>query len=93
MSFGERHVQWEWDTADGQTGTVLIDDVRYDPAAGGSVFLISTAGQVRVNEVQHDLSQLKSDSESLKALAREDPAVARFLAEAQRKNVPEEKGN
>jgi hypothetical protein len=83
MWFGDRQVRWEWGTADGQTGTVQINGVHYDPVAGGPVFLISTAGgQVRVNEIKRDLSQLKPDIENLKALPQEEPAVARFPAEA-----------
>jgi len=82
MSYGDRHVQWQWDTTDGKTGAVLIDGVRYDPAAAGAVFLISTAGgQVLVDEIKRDLSQLNPDAESLKAFARNDPDVTRFLAQ------------
>lgn len=82
MSYGDRHVEWQWDATDGKTGAVLINGVRYDSAVAGAVFLVSTAGgQVRVDVIKRDLSQLKPDTESVKSFARNDPDVTRFLAQ------------
>ena len=89
MVYGGRQVRWQWDTPDGKRGAVTINGVRYDPVGGGTVFLVSTlGGPARVTQLKRDLSRLEPQTESFKALAKNDPDVARFLGE-----IPKPEGN
>jgi hypothetical protein len=78
-------VSWEWVTRNGQSGTITINGVKYD-AAAGRVFLISTrGGQVHVRQILRDLSAIQAERASFLALAAGDPEIARFVAAASEK--------
>jgi hypothetical protein len=75
-------VAWEWSTQDGLTGTVTINGVGYDPAAG-RVFLASTqGGRVEVRQLPMDPSGVPAEGAGFAALAESDPDIARFVAAA-----------
>jgi hypothetical protein len=77
-----RRFDWRCRTSDGKTGTLLIDGQEYDMAKG-ALFLVSTkGGKTGVQQISRDLTPFNPDKESLERLAKEDPDVARFVAEA-----------
>ena len=83
VAAGGRRMDWQCDSADGRTGSVLIDGcVPYD-LARGNVFLVRTAGGRRgVDQLRCDLAKDRTIPENLAALAKEDAVVRAFVAEA-----------
>ncbi len=76
---GER-IDWVCETAEAGRGKVVVNGTEYD-LAKGSLFLVSvTDGAVR--QLRRDLSHVTPSAEGLKALARDDPDVAAFVAAA-----------
>jgi hypothetical protein len=77
-----RRFAWRCRTSDGKTGTLVIDGQQYDMAKG-ALFLVSTkGGKTEVQQLSRDLAPFNPDKEGLERLAKEDPDVARFVAEA-----------
>lgn len=83
VAAGSQRMDWQCDSADGRTGSVLIHGcVPYD-LARGNVFLVRTAGgRTRVDQLRRDLAKDRTTPENLAALAKEDAAVRAFVAEA-----------
>jgi hypothetical protein len=77
-----RRVDWRLETADGQTATFSIDGEPYD-LSQGPLFLVRTkGGDVRVEQLERDLTALRPTNESCEAFAKVDPDVTRFVYEA-----------
>lgn len=77
-----RRFHWSCRTSDGKTGTVVIDNQQF-ALAKGALFLVSTdGGKTGVQQLSRDLVPFNPDKEGLERLAKEDPDVARFVAEA-----------
>jgi hypothetical protein len=75
-------VAWQWDAARPRGGHFQINGTPYE-LANGTLILVSTkGGQVRVTQVNVDMSRLTPDDRGLTALAQSQPKVAQFLAEA-----------
>jgi hypothetical protein len=83
VAAGGRRMDWQCDSADGKTGSVIIHGcVRYDLALG-NVFLVRTAGgRTQVDQLRRDLTKDRTTPENLAALAKEDAVVRAFVAEA-----------
>jgi hypothetical protein len=63
-------------------GDFQIDGRPYD-LAKGTLFLVSTkASQVRVTQLDVDLSKVQTDKQGFEAFAEDQPKVAEFVAEA-----------
>jgi hypothetical protein len=72
-------VAWTWLTPDNAGGRFTLNGADYD-LAGGRLFLVSTKGrEVRVRQLQRDLSKVRP--ESLQLFADSDPDVTRFIAQ------------
>ena len=77
-----RRVDWRWKAPKEKGGDFRINGTRYD-LAGGTLFLVSTkGGQVRVTQLDADLSKVRTDGEGIETFAKNQPEVARFIAEA-----------
>lgn len=75
-----RRVEWQLETADGQTGTFKVGDQRFD-FTQGTLFLIETAqGSPQVQQLQYDFAPLPSDPSSCESVATNNPEVQRFIA-------------
>jgi hypothetical protein len=80
-----RHVDFLFETKDGKTGPVTINDVTYDLANGG-LFLVSDNGdQVQVKQLKRDMRNVKFERESLVAFARDDADIVAFFDRDARK--------
>jgi hypothetical protein len=74
-----RRVEWRWETADGTSGTVVINGRQYD-RSGGGLFLVYTKGEVlRIVQLKRDFA---GDEKGLDQLAATDPDIERFVAGA-----------
>ncbi|MBI3411598.1 MAG: hypothetical protein HY040_24990 [Planctomycetes bacterium] len=77
-----KRIKWAWQDPREKGGDFEIDGTRYDLADGG-LFLLSTKdGQVRVTQLDVDLSQVQANTQGFEALAKKEPRIAKFIAEA-----------
>jgi hypothetical protein len=84
-SRGNWQVEFHFETKDGKTGPVTINEAKYDLANGG-LFLVSANGdQVQVKQLKRDMRNLKFERESLEAFARNDADIVAFFARNARK--------
>jgi hypothetical protein len=80
-----RRVDWKWKAPKEKGGDFQINGTPYD-LANGTLFLVSTkAGQVRVTQLDVDLSTVQPGKQGLEAFAKKEPRVAKFIAEASQK--------
>ena len=80
-----RRIDWEWKAAKEKGGDFQINGMPHD-LANGTLFLVSTkGGQVRVTQLDVDLSKVKPDKQGFEAFAKNQPKVAQFIAEAGQK--------
>jgi hypothetical protein len=79
------HIDFRFETKDGKTGPVTINEVTYD-LANGNLFLVSGNGdQVQVKQLKRDMRNVKFERESLVAFARNDANIVAFFARDARK--------
>jgi hypothetical protein len=71
-----KRIDWRWERPRHKGGDFQIDGRRYDLANGGLFLVSAQDGRLRVTQLDADLSQ------NLDALAKTEPKVAKFLAEA-----------
>jgi hypothetical protein len=77
-----RRIDWEWKSPKEKGGAFQINGTPHDLAIG-TLFLVSTkGGQVRVRQLDVDLSKVRPDKKGFEALAENQPQVAKFIAEA-----------
>jgi len=77
-----RRVDWKWKAPKEKGGDFQINGIPHD-LANGTLFLVSTkGGQVRVTQLDVDLSKVQSDKQGFEAFANTQPKVAQFIAEA-----------
>jgi hypothetical protein len=85
-----RRINWEWKAPKERGGDFQIDGKPLD-LADGTLLLVSTkGGQVRVTQLDVDLSKVKPNSsgetrKAFKGIAKNEPGVAKFIAEASQK--------
>jgi hypothetical protein len=85
-SAGGAGVVWRWETADGKSGAVTVNGVSYD-LANGPLFLVSAKGNdVRVRQLKRELG-MPPEAEAFEGLAKDDPDVAGFVADAGKPRV------
>jgi hypothetical protein len=79
-----RRVDWKWKSPKEKGGDFQINGMPHD-LANGTLFLVSTkGGQIRVTQLDVDLSKVQSDRHGFEAFANTQPRVAQFIAEAAR---------
>jgi hypothetical protein len=83
FSFAEgKRINWAWRAPREKGGNFDIDGTAYD-LAKGTLLLVSTKdGQVHVTQLDVDLSQVQPNTRGFEALAKKDPRIAQFIAEA-----------
>ena len=75
-------VNWSWRAPREKGGDFEIGGTPYD-LANGTLFLASTKdGQVRVTQLDVSLSQVQPNTQGFEALAKKEPRIAKFIAEA-----------
>ena len=75
-----RHIDFRFETKDGKTGPVTINDVTYDLANGGLFLVSGNVDQVQVKQLKRDMRHVKFERESLVAFARNDADIVAFFA-------------
>jgi hypothetical protein len=77
-----KRVNWSWRTPRENGGDFEIEGAPYD-LANGKLFLLSTKdGQLGVTQLDVDLSQVQPTTRGFEALAKKEPRIAKFIAEA-----------
>jgi hypothetical protein len=77
-----KQIKWAWDDPREKGGDFEIDGTRYD-LANGALFLLSTKDrQLRVTQLHVDLSHVQGSTQGFEALAKKEPRIAKFIAEA-----------
>jgi hypothetical protein len=77
-----KRIDWEWNAPKEKGGDFQLNGTPYD-LANGTLFLVSTkGGQVRVTQLDVDLSKVQPNKEGFEALAKNDPKISQFIAEA-----------
>ena len=76
-----REVHWRCETADGTTGTIVINGEKLD-LANGNVFLVATVQGGGVTQLTRDLSALELKHETFAKLAKDDEAIRKFVEAA-----------
>jgi len=77
-----KQIKWEWNHPRDKGGDFKIDGTAYD-LANGTLFLMSIkAGKLEVTQLDVDLSQVQANAHGFHALAKMEPKIARFFAEA-----------
>jgi hypothetical protein len=80
-----KRINWEWKAARDRGGDFQIDGAPHD-LSNGTLMLVSTkGGQVRVTQLDVDLSNVEANKRGFEALAKNEPRVAKFIAEASQK--------
>jgi hypothetical protein len=75
-------VKWQGEIPEGQTGTVTINDLGYD-LSRGALFLVTVENdKAKIRQLERDLSAVEPSQKGLETLAKTDPEVARFVADA-----------
>lgn len=74
-----RQIEFHFETKNGKSGPVTINQVKYELADGG-LFLVSAPGDtIEVKQLKRDMRNRKFDRESLGAFARNDPEIVAFF--------------
>jgi hypothetical protein len=76
-----KRVEWAWKAPQERGGRFQLNGTAYD-LANGTLFLVSTkGGQIRVTQLDVDLSQVQPDKQGFEAFAKEQPRIAQFFAD------------
>jgi hypothetical protein len=76
----DAYVEFQFETKDGKTGPVTINEVQYDLENGGLFLVLAEGGEVQIQQLKRDMADLKFDRESLAAFARNDAEISGFFA-------------
>lgn len=84
-----KRISWEWNAPRERGGNFQIDGNRFD-LADGTLLLVSTKDQVRITQLDVDLSKVRVTSSdetraAFEGIAKNEPRVAKFIAEATQK--------
>src|SRR5262245_17192821 len=77
-----KKITWEWYAPREKGGDFQIDGTSHDLANGTLLHVSTTDGQLRVTQLDVDLSQVQPNQQGFEALAKRQPNIAKFLAEA-----------
>jgi hypothetical protein len=77
-----KRMGWNWNAPREKGGDFRLNGTTYD-LANGIVFLVSTrGGQVRVTQLDLDLSKVEAHKRGFEAFANSQPRVAEFVSDA-----------
>jgi hypothetical protein len=85
-----KRIEWEWTAPRDKGGDFRLDGAAYD-LTNGTLFLVATnGGQVRVTQLDVDLTKFPihpdaKRSEAVKDWAKNSPKIAKFIAEVEGK--------
>ena len=77
-----KKITWEWKGAREKGGDFQFNGKPYD-LAKGTLLLVSTKGaEVRVTQMDVDLSKVEPNEKGFEGLAKKHPTIAEFIREA-----------
>jgi len=77
-----KRIDWKWKAPKEKGGDFQLNGTPYD-LANGTLFLVSTkGGQVRVTQLDVDLSRVRPNAQAFEALTKNEPTIAKFIADA-----------
>jgi hypothetical protein len=76
----DAYVEFQFETKDGKTGPVTINEIQYDLEKGGLFLVLAVGGEVQIQQLKRDMADVKFDGESLAAFARNDAEISGFFA-------------
>lgn len=80
-----RSYEYTFETTDGKTADFSIDGQEY-ALSQGTLFLIkTTGGETQIQQLDHDLSEIVPTNEGCEAFARDNPEVAQFIRDIQKR--------
>ena len=82
-----RSIEWECRSTDGQTGIMKINGTNYDLTNGRLILVTTKDGQTKVRQLQRAWTTTKGEGahEFCERLAKDDPAVAEFVAQVEKR--------
>jgi hypothetical protein len=75
-------IHWSWHGPREKGGDFQLDGQPYDLANGTVILVATKGGKVRVTQLDVDLSKVPPNVQGIKALAKSEARVARFVADA-----------
>jgi hypothetical protein len=73
-------VEFRFETKDGRSGAVTINETEYDLKDGGLFLVSANADQYQIKQLKRDMKDVKFNRESLAAFARNDAEILAFFA-------------
>jgi hypothetical protein len=77
-----KKITWEWKGAREKGGDFTLNGKPYDLAKGTLLLVSTKGGDIRVTQLDVDLSQIKPNEKGLQGLAKKHDKLAKFIAEA-----------
>jgi hypothetical protein len=75
------YVEFQFETKDGKSGPVTINETQYDLENGGLFLVSADRGEVQIKQLKRDMREVKFDRESLAAFASSDAEISAFFAQ------------
>jgi hypothetical protein len=75
-------ITWEWKGAREKGGDFKINGKPYDLAKGTLLLVSTKGGQVRVTQLDVDLSKVEPNAKGFRGLAKKHEKLAKFIADA-----------
>ena len=77
-----KKITWEWKGAREKGGDFKINGKPYDLAKGTLLLVSTKGGEVRVTQLDVDLSKVEPNEKGFQGLAKKHDKLAKFIAEA-----------
>src|SRR5262249_13756183 len=77
-----KRIDWKWKAPKEKGGDFQLNGTPYDLANDTRLPVSTTGGQVRVTQLDVDLSRVRPNAQAFEALAKNEPTIAKFIAEA-----------
>jgi len=77
-----KKITWEWKGAREKGGDFKLNGKPYDLAKGTLLLVFTKGGEVRLTQLDVDLSKVQPNEKGFRELAKKHKKLARFLAEA-----------
>ena len=79
-----KKITWEWKGAREKGGDFKINGKPYDLAKGTLLLVSTKGGEVRVTQLDVDLSKVEPNEKGFQGLAKKHEKLAKFIADASR---------
>ena len=77
-----KKITWKWNGAREKGGDLKINGKPYDLAKGTLLLVSTKGGEVRVTQLDVDLSKVEANEKGFQELAKKHEKLAKFIADA-----------